>query len=67
MRRTVAQTRARLADRNHATVEINTMISALHTDLAECRPSDPILHEAVGNVAHDLGDLVIEALKIPRL
>jgi hypothetical protein len=67
MRRKAEVTRARLADRNHATVEIDTMISVLHTHLAEHRPADPLLHEAIGNISRDLGDLIAEGMKVTRL
>jgi hypothetical protein len=66
-RRKTEQARVRLAERNRASVEVNVTISNLHTYLSEHRPADPLLHEAIGNIAHDLGDLIAEGMRISRL
>jgi hypothetical protein len=67
MRRKAEQARTNLAERNKAQVEINSLISALHTHLAEQRPSSPLLGEALVNISRDLGDLIAEGMKITRL
>ena len=66
-RRKAEQARARLTDRNRAHVEINTMISALYTFLAERRSANPLLSEATDNIRRDLGDLIAEGLKLTRV
>jgi hypothetical protein len=67
MRRKAGQMRTRLADRTSATDEINRMISALHIELAEHCPSDPLMRETVAGIRRDVGDLATEGTKIIRL
>jgi hypothetical protein len=38
----------------------------LHIDLAEHQPSAPLLREAIDNIRRDLGDLIVEGLKVTR-
>jgi hypothetical protein len=53
MRRKAEQMRTRLADRTSATVEFNRTISALHIELAEHCPSDPLMREAVDGIRRE--------------